>query len=212
MLENINKQLKEFYDNNLKSHGPGAQGVGWKNEEAQQVRFEQLAKLLPRQKAFSINDLGCGVGDFATYLQNNGFTQFSYTGYDVMEEMITLAKNKHTSRQNYQFVNIKDAENMQEADYSIASGIFNLRYANTNEEWQTYILSNLQVMHEKSRKGFAFNALTSYSDKEKMQGYLYYSDPLFLFDYCKKHFAKNVALLHDYNQYDFTILVRKVFE
>jgi len=38
---------------------------------------------------------------------------------------------------------------------------------------------------------------------------LYYADPGFFFDYCKTHFAKNVALLHDYGLYDFTILVRK---
>jgi hypothetical protein len=65
-------------------------------------------------------------------------------------------------------------------------------------------------MHDKSRLGFAFNHLSSYSDKEYMQSYLYYADPLFLFDYCKKNFSKNVALIHDYGQYDFTIIVRKV--
>ncbi|MBM3138043.1 MAG: class I SAM-dependent methyltransferase, partial [Chloroflexi bacterium] len=30
-----------------------------------------------------------------------------------------------------------------------------------------------------------------------------------LFDYCKVNFSKNVALLHDYKLYDFTIIVRK---
>jgi hypothetical protein len=51
--------------------------------------------------------------------------------------------------------------------------------------------------------------LTKYSDKEYMKEYLYYADPLYLFDYCKKHFSKNVALLHDYNLYEFSIIVRK---
>ncbi len=64
-------------------------------------------------------------------------------------------------------------------------------------------------MNRFSRKGFAFNCLTSYSDKERMREDLYYSDPCFLFDYCKRHFSKNVALLHDYGLYEFTVLVRK---
>lgn len=64
-------------------------------------------------------------------------------------------------------------------------------------------------MNEKSTLGFAFNALTKYSDPEFMKEELYYTDPLFMFDYCKTNFSKNVALLHDYRQYDFTILVRK---
>ena len=64
-------------------------------------------------------------------------------------------------------------------------------------------------MNSKSKHAFSFNLLTKYSDKEFMQDYLYYADPLFYFDYCKRNYSKNVALLHDYYQYDFTILVRK---
>ena len=53
--------------------------------------------------------------------------------------------------------------------------------------------------------------LTRYSDEEYIEKRpeLYYGDPCFFFDYCKKHFSRNVALLHDYEIYDFTILVRK---
>jgi hypothetical protein len=42
-----------------------------------------------------------------------------------------------------------------------------------------------------------------------MQDYLYYADPRVLFDHCKTRYSKNVALLHDYGLYEFTILVRK---
>ena len=42
-----------------------------------------------------------------------------------------------------------------------------------------------------------------------MKDHLFYADPCFFFDHCKKHFSKNVALLHDYGMYEFTILVRK---
>jgi SAM-dependent methyltransferase len=210
MLEDINKDLKQFYDKNLEAHGPGAQGVGWRNQEAQLIRFEQIAKLLPtRQQAFSLNDLGCGVGDFATFLENTGYTDFTYTGYDVLEEMVRLAREKHPDSRNREFMLIEHASQMHEAHFTIASGIFNLRYANTDEQWLTYIIHTLQEMNKKSHEGFAFNALTKYSDRDKMQDYLYYSDPLYLFDYCKRHFSRNVALLHDYNLYDFTIIVRK---
>jgi len=51
--------------------------------------------------------------------------------------------------------------------------------------------------------------LTKYSDREYMKEYLYYADPLFIFDYCKRNFSKKVALIHDYELYEFTILVRK---
>lgn len=49
--------------------------------------------------------------------------------------------------------------------------------------------------------------LTKYSDKEYLRDNLYYGDPMFIFDYCGTF--KNVALLHDYGLYEFTIIVRK---
>ena len=64
-------------------------------------------------------------------------------------------------------------------------------------------------MNKFSLKGFAFNVLTKYSDKEYMQNNLYYADPLFLFDYCKRNFSQNVALLHDYELYEFTLIIKK---
>ncbi len=54
----------------------------------------------------------------------------------------------------------------------------------------------------------AFNALTTYSDPEKQRSELYYADPLQLFDYCKRNLSRDVALLHDYELFDFTIVVR----
>ena len=89
------------------------------------------------------------------------------------------------------------------------SGIFNVRNDIGDEEWRAYILQTLKAMSASSRKGFAFNALTSYSDAHLMRRELYYSNPLEMFNYYKINFSKNVALLHDYDLYDFTILVKK---
>ena len=75
--------------------------------------------------------------------------------------------------------------------------------------WLDYILNQLEVINHKSRKGFGFNLLTSYSDSEFKDDELFYAEPDFFFNYCKKKFSKNVALLHDYEEYDFTVIVRK---
>jgi hypothetical protein len=94
-------------------------------------------------------------------------------------------------------------------DYAVESGIFNIRLEYSYDEWTGYVIQTLQRMNSLSRKGFAFNMLTSYSDPPYMKPHLYYADPCYYFDYCKRHFSRNVALLHDYNLYDFTILVKK---
>src|SRR5439155_18607664 len=94
-------------------------------------------------------------------------------------------------------------------DYTVASGIFNVKLAAPDAAWREHVLRTLDGLDLTSRRGFAFNCLTRYSDAERMKDYLFYADPCELFDYCKQRFAKNVALLHDYGLYEFTILVRK---
>ena len=80
---------------------------------------------------------------------------------------------------------------------------------NPSERQLKIVVDCLRKMDDHATQGMAFNMLTKYSDADKMRADLYYADPLFLFDYCKRNFSKNVALLHDYRLYDFTILVRK---
>jgi hypothetical protein len=126
-----------------------------------------------------------------------------------MPEMIERANARFSNKPHLNFHVIHTAQEMMASDFTIASGIFNIRFTKDDESWLNYIVETLHAMNEKSKAGFAFNVLTKYSDVEFMRKELYYADPCFLFDYCKRAFSKNVALLHDYNQYDFTLIVRK---
>lgn len=69
--------------------------------------------------------------------------------------------------------------------------------------------SNTGIDESDKPQGFSFNCLTSYSDKEKMRPDLYYADPSKIFDLCKRRYSRNVAVLHDYGLYEFTVIVRK---
>ena len=121
--------------------------------------------------------------------------------------MIIKAKKLYGQYENVNFINDLNVNRI--ADYIVASGIFDVKLKNKNCEWLNYILETLNRMNEKSKKGFSFNCLTIYSDENYKKNYLYYADPRFFFDYCKRRFSNNIALLHDYFLYEFTILVRK---
>jgi hypothetical protein len=203
-------KIINFYTEKLKEFGDSPQGVGWKDERAQLIRFEQLVKVIQHKNNFSINDLGCGSGRLFNYLLSENYAPSIYHGYEILEEMLHSAEKNLLPDARVALRKIESSLAMTLSDYTVASGIFNVKYEAEEREWLSHILSTIHAMHERSSAGFAFNLLTNYSDKEYMQAYLYYADPLFLFDYCKKNFSKNVALLHDYFQYDFTIIVRKV--
>lgn len=199
-------EVADYYSAKLAEHGETPRGVDWNGEESQTLRFAQLAKIIQPSSAFSLNDLGCGYGALFDYL-NTVSQNFVYHGCDVSNDMINAAKIRYADYSNAHFVAASEPPDM--ADYGIASGIFNVRLGRNDVEWREYLETTLDVLNNTSRQGFAFNCLTSYSDADKMRDYLYYADPNWLFDLCKRRYSRHVALLHDYGLYEFTLLVRK---
>lgn len=199
-------EVAEYYSSKLKQHGETPRGVDWNGEESQTLRFEQLFKIVNPSNHFSVNDLGCGYGAFYDFLAQR-YESFSYSGIDVSEDMIRAATQRYQDRSQARFV--QSCEPEQVADYGVASGIFNVRLSRSVDEWASYLEATLDTLNLTSRLGFAFNCLTSYSDADKMRDYLYYANPCAMFDLCKRRYSLNVALLHDYGLYEFTILVRK---
>lgn len=199
-------EIASYYSDKLRTHGETPRGVDWNGEEGQVLRFAQLTKIVEVVGPYSLIDVGCGYGAYLEFLSSR-FDGVSYLGIDVSEEMVLAAQRRHAGRKSSRFVCASDPG--ESADYVVASGIFNVRMERSDEEWWTHLKSTLDVLHGCSRHGFAFNCLTSYSDTEKMRDYLYYADPCAVFDYCKRNYSRNVALLHDYKLHEFTILIRK---
>jgi len=199
-------EVGEYYTSKLAQYGETPRGVDWNGEASQTARFEQLCKIIETSDPFSVTDLGCGYGALYDFLAHR-FKSFSYLGIDVSEAMVRVANQRHPTIGQARFVHSSDLGEV--ADYGIASGIFNVRLTRSDEDWWSYITTTLEAFNRTSRLGFAFNCLSSYSDADKMRGHLYYADPCVLFDLCKRRYSRNVALLHDYELYEFTILVRK---
>jgi SAM-dependent methyltransferase len=197
--------VKSYFDKRIREHGASPRGADWNGEESQNTRFDQLLKVI-ESPSFSILDYGCGYGALADYLAQKGF-HADYYGFDILESAIEMARRIHAGKPHMTFT--LDRDHLPVCDYVVASGIFNVRGGQAFEDWTNYVIGVLHHFDRLSRKGFASNFLTKYSDADRMRADLYYADPLYLFDYCKRNFSKNVALLHDYRLYDFTIIIRK---
>ncbi|QJW84078.1 methyltransferase domain-containing protein [Ramlibacter terrae] len=198
-------RVASYYSDKLALHGETPLGVDWNGAEGRVLRFEQLARVIDADGRFTVNDLGCGYGAFLEFLRPR-HEGFHYNGYDVSEEMVRAARARLPGSDATFSVAAAPAE---DADFGIASGIFNVRLGADEPTWEAYIAATLDDLHRTSRRGFAFNCLTSYSDPDRMRPDLHYADPCRLFDLCKRRFSRQVALLHDYGLYEFTILVRK---
>lgn len=205
----IISKTSEYFSEKITEHGTTPLGVDWNSVSSQQTRFDQVLKIIDMKSSFSVNDVGCGYGQFYDYLVKKEFVDFKYFGVDISKEMIDAANLIHNDKSSVKFLRVKSLLEMPLSDFSLASGVFNMKLEVSNEKWKEYIIESIHDINDRSSKGFSFNMLTSYSDSDKMRDDLYYGDPCFFFDYCKRHFSKNVALLHDYNLHDFTILINK---
>ncbi|MEB2334353.1 MAG: class I SAM-dependent methyltransferase [Anaerolineaceae bacterium] len=207
-IDETQRKLGEYFVGKLEEFGATPQGVDYNGIESQVLRFEQLAKVIDPSEAFSVIDYGSGYGGLFDFLHSKGW-RFEYYGIDLLEGMVLAGRETHKDFPNARFTT--DEREVPIADYVLASGIFNVRLEESYSDWQDFTCETLKRMDALCSKGFSFNLLTKYSDADRMaqRPELFYGDPLFFFDFCKRNFSRNVALLHDYGIYDFTILVRK---
>jgi SAM-dependent methyltransferase len=200
--------IANLYEQNLSDHGTTSKSVGWKDEASQLLRFQKLVEVIDAGASgeeISVNDLGCGYGAMFKYLDAMPSVRLArYYGYDISDEMLAAAREAVASpKADF----ISSSALTEEADYSFVSGTFNVKLEASDEVWAEYVKEKLLNLSSKSRKGFAFNLLSTYVDWKAEQ--LYYADPLMYFDFCKRNISRYVSLLHDYPLYEWTIVVRK---
>jgi SAM-dependent methyltransferase len=204
--DTVLQSVVAYYADKLSEHGPVPKGVDWKNAESQDLRFQQLIRLLNLAGDSTLLDFGCGYGALLSFLRNRDIT-CGYVGFDAGREMVVAAREIHSADEGSTFSD--RLESLEPTDYVVASGLFNVRFTFDDAQFEEFILATINDFDRLSKRGFAFNMLTKYSDSDRMRSNLYYADPAFFFDYCKRKFSRHVALLHDYDLYEFTIVVSK---
>lgn len=194
--------VARVYDASLAAHGAAAPAVGMHDEREHRLRFEKLATLFEHGDGGTVADLGCGYGAFYDYLRDAGVTIDRFIGYDISEAMLEEARRRVPAGEF-----IRAAAIDRQVDFAFACGIFNVRLEIAEAEWLRHIDDTLDNMNACATRGFAFDLLSTYVDYR--EPHLYYADPCRFFDRCKQRYARRVALLHDYQLYECTILVRR---
>lgn len=197
-----------YYSERLREHGETARGVDWNSERSQMLRFDQLLRLVEptAEEAFSLNDYGCGYGALVEHLARREL-EVRYCGYDLSKEMIDSARQRYAGCDSCYFTT--ESNDLRAADFTVASGVFNVKQEVTDREWLRYLFDGLDRLHVLSTRGFAFNVLTLDSDPGRRERHLFYADPLTLLEHCRLRYSRWVALLQDYGLYEFTIIVRR---
>ena len=115
---------KKFYLSAIKKHGLTARGVNWSSKESQEIRFDVILDMLPKDlSCVSIVDAGCGFGDLYTYMSKNNKKPKEYTGIDSLTQMCSITSKK-TSKKTMTANICKDT--LPFAEYYLSSGAMNV--------------------------------------------------------------------------------------
>lgn len=204
-MDLVLEPVARYYAEKLRAHGTTARGVDWNSPDSQDQRFTELLRVCRGDRHASINDYGCGYGALAVRLRRDGH-RGSYRGYDVAPEMVAAADAKAGVLDDCRFTS--NADELTVCDYTVASGIFNVRLGASVDAWETHVRATIDRLAALSLRGFALNMLTSHADADRMRDDLYYADPAEWLTHCLSRFPRSVALLHDYQLYEFTMLIR----
>ncbi len=204
-MSDLFRPVEKFFSNAIAEYGAAHKAVDWPDLAQQITRFAELSRLFDNSKPFDVMDYGCGYGAMLDYLKDSN-TPLTYWGYDISNAMLAAARDTHPGMENYFLSEVPEGTTY---DYVVASGIFNLKMDIPVTAWEEIIHQTIDKFDALSSRGFAFNMLTSYREPRRKRSHLYYGDPLRYFDLCFRKYSPNIALLHDYNLWDFTIIVRK---
>jgi SAM-dependent methyltransferase len=201
------RDVQRYYTRKLARFGPTALGVDWACELTQQLRFVQLLKVRGSARgSFSINDLGCGYGALVSFLQERHAKNVTaYHGVDLSPEMIGAARHLHGGFEPGDFATGSDLN--EAADYSVASGIFNVKLGHTVQAWEGFVARTLHHLHQMSVKGFAVNFLMPLSGGAAAELYCTEAGPWAA--HCERELQCEVEIVSNYGLREFTLIARR---
>lgn len=173
------------------------------------VRWSPAGQLLHYRAMLDIGDVdgskildyGCGKGDFYWFLKDSGIS-VEYSGFDINDKLIALAKQKFPGV-DFRVFDIEKDRLTEEFDYIFLCGVFNLRIQGLDET----IKNTLTKLFSSCGIALAFNALSAYNPRKDFE--LHYVYPEEMISFAAKNLSPHISLRHDRMNYDFTMFVYK---
>lgn len=195
-----------FYERELERFGPNdPRALAWVGAHTQNVRFQVLYEVGPWQSV-SVADIGCGLGDFCSFLatRGHGSSSVRYHGYDIAPRMIEEARQKHP-KACFLLRDIQQEGLAQSYDYVVASGTFNVRIAGHEQ----YFRSMIAAMYQACTRAVAFNFLGPPFYTSAGRDTMYFdADPAEVEAYCRT-LCPQVVRRDGYLSSDYTVYMYK---
>jgi len=193
-------QILSFYNFHLKKFGDRPEALRW-TPQGQLKRYRTLADIAPVRDLnnATVLDYGCGTGDFYKFLKRRGIS-VQYTGVDINENFIALAKSKYPECE-FHVMNADDDQFEGFYDYIFICGVFNLQVPGVDDDMKNALVT----LFKHCNKGLALNALSSHAPVRDPE--LHFTSPEEMVKFSLENLSPSIVLRHDRIRNDFTLYV-----
>ena len=188
-------RLHEHYAPLLRAHGDSFRALDWGSERSQQRRFRVLAEAID-DPAFSVLDVGCGMGHLTDVLDASGHTG-PYLGVDALAAMIEAARARRPDRRFERRTG--GTEPLPPADVVVGSGLFT--FAD-----RAAVEATVTAMFGAARIAIAVNVLSLWGGDPSPGEFAV--DPAALLAFGRT-LTPWVTMRHDYLPHDCTLILRR---
>ncbi|MDP4093120.1 MAG: methyltransferase domain-containing protein [Bacillota bacterium] len=196
--------IKTYYKSNMGENVPEYSILGWESEKAQHLRFEILSNSVDLRRR-KLLDVGCGTGNLAEFILNRNI-DIKYTGIDILEDMISLAKRKNLKADFY-CMDIFKSNPFFEGSFDVvySSGIFNLDLGNN----KSFLSSAVELFLNLANEAIVFNLLHFRSPSREDKYFYFDPDEVLklLGTYSEK--INKISIVEQYLKNDFTVVLLK---
>ena len=207
-MEDVSAIFRNHYKNVFLEHGMNSKGVDWGNKEwATVIRHKKMLEIIKENASNKITllDVGCGYGALLDTIIEKQLN-ISYTGVDVVDEMIIAARKKHPEVKfiTGDILNV----NLEKYDYIVCNGIMTQKLNVSITEMNKYVQKLIQRMFALCNKGVVFNVMNTYVNYQKDN--LYYRNPSELLAWCMSEITPSIKIDCSYELwYEYTAYLYK---
>jgi SAM-dependent methyltransferase len=193
------EETRQRYRERWLEDGPDPRTLGW-TKGLQDVRFLGAIEGLREEEYTSVLDVGCGFGDFLSFLRARGWAG-SYRGVDVVPELIEEAGRRHGTDGAFECRDSSMGSLPGKSAMALAIGVFNHRLRQNH--W-AFIEAMFTSMWDATTHVVVLDFLSTSADLRRPE--LFYADPRDVFKLGQKY-SRRLAIHHAYMPFEFQLKV-----
>lgn len=195
-------EVADFYNNLAEKYGIVPKSSDAASAESLLARHEVLASTITIGADIShstILEVGCGTGSLAYYLTNLNNKYENYTGIDIAEKAVEVAKSLNLPNTDFQVADVLTFEPGIQYDIVLAQGIF------YKHKSMKTVCAMIDRMFQLSKGVVAFTAIDTWGEQRDDELRI---NPVEMLGILRLY-SSNIVFRHDYG-YDSCFIVNKL--